>query len=135
MAVISVFRAHEPADFSTLVLRGLVEVGHHDTELCLELGVSYWVAHSETRLDEAVPAMLAMRDALIRASGLTPATEPVPLWGVTPRVDVLNLAVYLRALIARAALEAQCGAKVIVEQALLLLGERDRSTRRMKALG
>jgi hypothetical protein len=135
MAVVSVFKPRLPADFATLVLRGLVEVGHHDGELCLELGVSYWITHSETRLDEAVPAMLAMRDALIRASGLNAATEPVPLWGVKPRVDVLNLAAYLRELIARAALEARCGAGVIVEQALLLLGQRDRSTVPMKALG
>ena len=135
MAVISVFKPLEPADFSALMLRGLVDVGHGEGELCLELGVSYWITHSQTRLDEAVPAMLAMREALIRASGLTPATEPVPLWGVSPRVDVLNLATYLRGLIVRAALEATCAAEVVVERALLLLGEGARSAVPMKALG
>ncbi len=86
-----------------MVLRGLVDIGHYEEELCLELGLSYWISHSDTRLDEAVPALLALRIALIRASGLDLATEPVPFVGVNHRVDVLNLAGYLRGLIVRAA--------------------------------
>ena len=135
MAAISIFKPLERPDFSTLVLRGLVDIGHHEGELCLELGVSYWITSSETRLDEAVPAMLAMRDALIGASGLSLATEPVPLWGVKPRVDVLNLATYLRGLIVRAAQHAKCRAEMIVEQALLLIADDDRAGVPMKALG
>ncbi len=106
MAVVSVCEPPERADFSTLVLRGLVEIGHYEEELCLELGLSYWINHSETRLDEAVPALLALRIALIQASGLDLATEPVPFVGVNHRVDVLNLAAYLRGLIVRAAAQA-----------------------------
>jgi len=135
MAVLSIFRPLEPADFSVLVLRGLVEMGPYEGELCLELGVSYWITHSHTRLDQAVPTMLAMRDALIEASGLSIATEPVPFWGVKPRVDVLNLAVYLRGLITRAAVEAKCGVEDMVERALRIIREYDRSAVRMKALG
>ncbi len=96
MAVVSVCEPLERADFPTLVLRGLVEIGHYEEELCLELGLSYWINHSDTRLDEAVPALLALRIALIRASGLDLSTEPVPFVGVNHRVDVVNLAVYLR---------------------------------------
>ena len=116
-----------------MVLRGLVDIGHYEEELCLELGLSYWISHSDTRLDEAVPALLALRIALIRASGLDLATEPVPFVGVNHRVDVLNLAGYLRGLIVRAAGAARCPADAVVEQALGLLGERDRSTARMRA--
>src|SRR5580658_11183444 len=59
MAVLSVFRPRERADFSALVLRGLAELDSGSGELCLELGVSYWISSSQQRLDEAVPAMLA----------------------------------------------------------------------------
>src|SRR5580698_8505400 len=59
MAVVAVCEPRERADFSTLVLRGLVEIGHYEEELCLELGLSYWINHGEMRLDEAVPALLA----------------------------------------------------------------------------
>ena len=90
MAVVAVCEPRERADFSTLVLRGLVEIGHYEEDLCLELGLSYWITHSEMRLDEAVPALLAMRIALIRASGLALDTEPVPFVGVSHRVDVVE---------------------------------------------
>ena len=133
MAVVAVCKPPERADFSTLVLRGLVEIGHYEEELCLELGLSYWISRSEMRLDEAVPALLAMRIALVRASGLDLATEPVPFVGVNHRVDVLNLAAYLRGLIVRTAAHAACRPAAIVEQALGLMGARDRSTARMRA--
>ncbi len=133
MAVVAVCKPREGADFSSLVLRGLVEIGHYEEELCLELGLSYWISRSDMRLDEALPALMALRTALIRASGLAFTTEPVPFVGLSHRVDVLNLAAYLRGLIVRAAAEAACSADVIVERALGLMGERDRSTARMRA--
>jgi hypothetical protein len=133
MAVVSVCKPLERADFSTLVLRGLVEIGHYEEELCLELGLSYWISRSEMRLDEAVPALLAMRIALVRASGLDLATEPVPFVGVNDRVDVLNLAAYLRGLIVRSATQAARRPAAIVEEALGIMGERDRSSARMRA--
>jgi hypothetical protein len=133
MAVVAVCEPRERADFPTLVLRGLVDIGHYEEELCLELGLSYWINHGEMRLDEAVQALLAMRIALIRAAGLVLDTEPVPFVGVSHRVDVVNLAAYLRGLIVRAAGHASCSADVIVDQALGLMGEHDRSTFRMRA--
>ncbi len=133
MAVVSVCEPLERADFSSLVLRGLVEIGHYEEDLCLELGLSYWITHGDMRLDEAVPALLALRVALIRASGLDLATEPFPFVGVNHRVDVINLAAYLRGLIVRASAAAACSADAIVEQALGLMGERGRPTARMRA--
>jgi hypothetical protein len=133
MAVVAVCKPPDRADFPTLVLRGLVEIGHYEEELCLELGLSYWISRSDMRLDEAVSALLALRIALIRASGLALATEPVPFVGLSHRVDVLNLAAYLRGLIVRASTEASCSADVIVERALGLMGEHDHSTTRMRA--
>ena len=133
MAVVAVCEPRERADFSTLVLRGLVEIGHYEEELCLELGLSYWINHGEMRLDEAVPALLAMRIALIRASGLALDTEPVPFVGVSHRVDVVNLAAYLRGLIVRAAGRASCTVEAIVEQALGLMGAPDRPAFHMRA--
>jgi hypothetical protein len=134
MAVLSVCQPRQRADFAPLVLRGLVEIGHYEEELCLELGVSYWISHSDMTLDEAVRAMLAMRDALIRASGLSSATEPIPICGVNSRLDVLNLASYLRGLIIRASREAKCGARTIVDDALQLLEGSNRPPARISAL-
>jgi hypothetical protein len=133
MAVVAVCEPRERADFSALVLRGLVEIGHYEEELCLELGLSYWINHGEMRLDEAAPALLAMRIALIRASGMALDTEPVPFVGVSHRVDVVNLAAYLRGLIVRAAGRASCSAEAIVEQALGLMGAPDHPTFHMRA--
>jgi hypothetical protein len=135
MAVLSVCKPRQRADFAPLVLRGLVEIGHYEEELCLELGVSYWISHSEMTLDEAAGSMLAMREALIRASGLAIATEPVPICGVNSRLDVLNLASYLRGLIVRASREAHCGAKRMVDDALLLLEGNGRPPARIRSLG
>jgi hypothetical protein len=135
MAALSVCRPRQRADFAPLVLKGLVEIGHYEEELCLELGVSYWISHSEMTLDEAVVAMLAMRDALVRASGLSPTTEPTPICGVNSRLDVLNLASYLRGLIGRASREAKCGARTIVDSALHLLEGSNRPPARIRALG
>jgi hypothetical protein len=73
---------------------------------------------TSTDLDDARPAMLAMRSAVLEASGLERAGEPVPLCGVDPRLDVLNLGAHLRWLIGRATARAQCDAAQLVERAL-----------------
>src|SRR6185437_4775670 len=116
-------------DFSTSVLRGLAEMGspcRSEGELLLDLGVSLWISLSGECLLDAVPEMLAMRSALIKASGLT--DEPAPFWGTDPRRDVLNLAAYLRGLVSRAAVTAGCATDVIVERAIALLEGQEPST-------
>ena len=67
---------------------------------------------------------LSLELALVDASGIDMAREPVPLCGVDPRLDVLNLASYLRNLVARAAAQAQCDLVAIVERALVQMGPR-----------
>jgi hypothetical protein len=132
MAVISICKPVVREDFSTLVLRGLADMGSpcdSEGELLLDLGVSVWISRSGEYLQDAVGVMLAMRTALITASGLDSTAEPVPLWGADPRLDVLNLAAYLRGLIGRAAREAQCGRDAIVGRALQLLDRRTSATR------
>jgi hypothetical protein len=110
-----------PRDFAQKVLWGVSAIeqpGPGETDLCLELGLSLWMRETGTGLDDAGPAMLAMRSALVLASGMDMATEPIPLRGVDPRVDVLNLGAYLRQLMTRATACAQCDAAVVVERAL-----------------
>ena len=62
--------------------------------------------------------MMAARDALVGAAGLDPETEPIPLFGRSPKSDLVNLAVYLSHLIERAAGTAHCRAPVMVERAI-----------------
>jgi hypothetical protein len=109
----------DPTDFARQVLRGVSAIESPrlgQSDLCLELGLSLWMRQTGTGLDDAGPAMLAIRSALVLTSGMDLATEPVPLCGVDPRVDVLNLGAYLRQLVVRAAARAQCDAVVMVER-------------------
>jgi hypothetical protein len=137
MAVMSVCKPVVREDFSTLALLGLAGMGaacSNEGEFYLDLGVSVWISRSGECLQDAVEVMLAMRSALIKASGLDSAAEPVPFWGTDPRRDVLNLAAYLRGLIGRAAREAQCGPDAIVARALELIENRRTSATRFSAL-
>jgi hypothetical protein len=137
MAVVSICKPVAREDFSTLVLRGLAAMGapcDTEGELLLDLGVSVWISRSGESLHDGVGVMLDMRTALIRASGLDSGAEPVPFWGADPRLDLLNLAAYLRGLIGRGAREAQCTRDAIVERALQFLGERRTPAARFSAL-
>jgi hypothetical protein len=62
---------------------------------------------THTDVDDALAAMWALRSALLEASEMDLATEPVPLHGVDSRLDLLNLAGYLQQLVARATACAQ----------------------------
>ncbi len=111
----------DPTEFARRVLRGVSVIEPPragETDLCLELGLSLWMRQTATGLDDAGPAMRAMRSALLRASGLDPLTEPIPLRGVDPRLDVLTLGAYLRRLMTRATARARCDTGVMVERAL-----------------
>jgi hypothetical protein len=138
MSVVSIWAPTPRADFADLVLRGLAAMESArpaTTDLCLELGLSVWIQQSGASLVEARPAMLAMRTALVQASGLTLATEPFPLGNVDLRVDVVNLARYLRTLIGRAAAHAGCRPSVMAERALREMGDRFRSVPQVRAIG
>jgi hypothetical protein len=111
----------DPAEFARKVLVGvstLAPARPGETDLCLELGLSLWMRQTGTEVGDAAPAMLAVRSALVAASGMDLVTEPVPLRGVDPRLDVLNLGAYLRRLMARAMAKAQCDVAVLVARAV-----------------
>lgn len=119
-------------DFSQQVLRGIVAIEplrSEEKDLCLELGLSLWMRRSGTSIEEARRAMWGLRGALIEASGIDGSTEPIPLHGVDPRLDVVNLGAYLRRLIGRATARAQCDPGLLVERALGILRSRRMSTR------
>ncbi len=95
-----------PEGFASALLSGLAELGPVDPfsgDLTLELGVSVWLRTSGTPLHEARGRLLHVRELIIEACGLDPATEPVPLVGRAPRTDVLNLVAYVSELLRRAA--------------------------------
>jgi hypothetical protein len=100
-----VVSACDPVAFAEKVLRGISAIGiPGDTgaDLSLELRLSIWMRQTHLEIDDALPAMWALRSALLKTSEIDRATEPVPLHGVDPRLDVLNLAGYLKGLVVRA---------------------------------
>jgi hypothetical protein len=111
----------DATDFARMVLRGVSVIEPPrpgETDLYLELGLSRWMRQTGTRMDDAGPAMLSMRTAVLRASDMDQEMEPIPLYGVDPRVDLINLGSYLRRLMARATARAQCDVAVMVGRAL-----------------
>jgi hypothetical protein len=92
--------------FGPALLSGLADLGPVDPfsgDLTLELGVSVWLRTSGTPLLEARGRLLHIRELVIEAGGLDPATEPVPLVGRSPRSDVLHLVGYVGELLRRTA--------------------------------
>jgi hypothetical protein len=108
----------DPSMFAQTVLRGVASLGPDQTDLSCELGLSLWMRQTRTPICDAGPAMLALRSALVEVSGMDLATEPIPLFGVDPRLDVLNLGAYLRRLMARATARANCDAALLVDRTL-----------------
>jgi hypothetical protein len=77
-------------------------------ELTLELGLSVWMQRNDIAYDDCRAAMLAIRASLLEVSGMDAATEPVPLHGHSPEVDVANFAGYLADLFIRASEAVEC---------------------------
>jgi hypothetical protein len=75
----------------------------HKKELSLELGLSVWMKRTDSRA-----AMLAIRTSLLEVAGMDAETEPVPLYGHSPEVDVANFASYLADLFVRASEAVEC---------------------------
>jgi len=128
---------YEAPDFASLVLRGLARMETSGTgggDLCLELGLSFWIRRCGANLDSARSAMMAMREALVKASGIDMTTEPIPFHGSDPRLDAVNIAAYLRGLITRAAANSKTHPISIVEQTLGLAAEQGRLVRPEVAL-
>jgi len=81
------------------------EVGSPDDQV-IPFGLTATMARHGAGAEDVIEAILALRSAVIAASGLDPTTEPVPLVVGDPKVAVVNLAVYLRGLLDRAATAA-----------------------------
>jgi hypothetical protein len=77
-------------------------------ELTLELGLSVWMKRNDIAYDDCRAAMLAIRASLLEVAGMDAETEPVPLYGHSPEVDVTNFAGYLADLFIRASEAVEC---------------------------
>jgi len=113
-----------PTGFVRALLGGLAELGPVDPfsgDLSLELGISVWMRQSGTSLLEARGRLLEIRRVILEVCGLDPATEPVPLVGRSPRLDVVNLVAYTGDLLRRAA--PACGLRAVVERVVAELPE------------
>jgi len=84
----------------------------------IELALSLWMRRTGTDRERIVPALLRLREALLDASALDAATEPVPLLPRHPAVALRSLCTYLYGLIDRAARSTGLGHIEIVEAAL-----------------
>lgn len=85
-------------------------------ELSLELGLSIWMKRNDIAYDDCRAAMLAIRAALLEIAEMDARTEPIPLHGHSPEVDVANFAAYLADLFIRASVAVECELPHIVGQ-------------------
>ena len=92
--------------------------GQTQADLGCELGLSAWMRLTGTELEEVPSHLWAIRQAIIEAGGLDAATEPTPIGGRSPRLDLLNLVSYLGDLVARAAAHLGCDRGTIIALAL-----------------
>jgi hypothetical protein len=107
--------------FGPTVLVGLADLGPVDPssgDLSLELGLSVWMRRNGLSLEDARRALLALREHVIGACGLDPATEPVPFVGRSPRLDVVTLISYLGQLLRRGALFAGLSTRGLAERVM-----------------
>jgi hypothetical protein len=116
-----------PTGFGPALLGGLAELGPVDPfsgDLSLELGISVWLHRSGTSLMEARGTLIEIRRVILEVCGLDPATEPVPLVGRSPRLDVVNLVAYIGDLLRRATTVAGCSIGTVAERVIAELPER-----------
>jgi len=71
--------------------------------LTVPLGLSLWMRRGRIGVETARDAMLELRAAVLRASGLDERTEPVPLLVADTVAATISLALYMDGLLQRAA--------------------------------
>ncbi len=111
----------ETVEFAPSVLRSLavlVPSGQYGTDLACELGLSAWMRLTGIDLSDAPGRLWAIRQALLEAGQMDVATEPVPMSGRSPRLDLLNLVAYLGDLVDRAAAHRRCDRDALIAEAL-----------------
>ncbi len=89
--------------------------------LSLPLGMSLWMRRGGVGVLGARAALLALRGALLEASGLDARSEPVPLVVADPSAATISLALYLDGLLERAASTARMSRQDMAERAVALL--------------
>jgi hypothetical protein len=85
-------------------------------ELSLELGLSVWMRRNDIAYDDCRGAMLAIRASLLEVAGMDAETEPVPLYGHSPEIDVANFAAYLADLFMRASQAVECEVPHVIDR-------------------
>jgi hypothetical protein len=116
-----------PTGFGPALLGGLAELGPVDPfsgDLSLELGISVWLHRSRTSLMEARGTLLEIRRVILEVCGLDPATEPVPLIGRSPRLDVVNLVAYVGDLLRRASAGVGWSVRAVADRVIAEMPER-----------
>jgi hypothetical protein len=66
-------------------------------------------------------AMLAIRASLLRVAGMDLHSEPIPMYGHSPEVEVANFAVYLADLFLRASAKAHDELPALIDSVAELL--------------
>jgi len=111
-------------DFAREAAFGLAVLSPGDLvagNLTMIFALSAWLRICDTGPVPACSGLLSLRRALLEASGLDEATEPVPLLAGNPRNALLGLSVYLHGLICRSAARTHKPTQSIVEEALEFL--------------
>jgi hypothetical protein len=85
-------------------------------EYSLELGLSTWMQRNGVGPDDCLAAMLAIRGSLLAVADMDARSEPMPLHGRSPEIDVATFAGYLADLFMRATAACACELPVIVDR-------------------
>lgn len=112
--------------FAYEAMLGLADLEPEDFtqgNLTVPLGLSLWMRRGRIRVETARDAMLELRAALLRASGLDERTEPVPLLVADPVAATISLAVYMDGLLQRAARTTSTTRVDMATRALALVSE------------
>jgi hypothetical protein len=115
-------------EFGHAALRGLAELGRVDIgtgDLSVELGLSVWLQWSGSSHDEARTTLLALREQILSACELDRSSEPVPLVGRSPKLDLVMLAGYLGDLLSRASHAAECTPSELARRVVAALPTTD----------
>jgi hypothetical protein len=102
--------------FTTVEPNGPTQKPTQKKELSLELGLSVWMRRNDIAVDDCRAAMLAIRASLLEVAGMDAETEPVPLYGRSPEIDVANFAAYLADLFLRASAAVDCELPHVIGQ-------------------
>jgi hypothetical protein len=87
-------------------------------DLSIPLGLSAWIVRASVDLPDAYDALLRLRRAVLEASGLDRATEPIPLRLPDPKSALCSLGSYLYELVGRAARHARISPVELAERTI-----------------